>query len=156
MAYCSVSQVEGIQRIRFPGGFHDAPVSPATTPEITNPTLTDVNGFISTIASEIDEIIRVKGYQTPVIATDFVKGLNAMGAAWLVEISLNVSGNADQMKRAKDLSDAYQRGLTRIENKPRITGAIPATGQQNNLVTSDGMTGYKNINAEFKISEKNW
>lgn len=156
MAYCTVAQVEGLQRIRFPNGFKDYSAGPPVV-DATNPTLADVNGFIDQIASKIDSIIRVKGYQTPITATDYVKSVNAMGAAWMVEISLNVSGNADQMKRADQLYKNYQDELKCIDNNPRLTGAVPALAGQTNIATSDGVTNWINTeDRSFRLNEKNW
>ena len=155
MAYCSIDKVVGLEVMRFPGGFSDG----ATSPQVilaTKPTATQVGNFINTISAEIDSAILRGGYQIPVTGTDYVSGCNAMGAAWMVEMAINVSGNAEQMKVADSKFQAYQTMLQSIEKNPRLAGAIPALGTQNNIATSDGVVNYQNSNAPFKVSERDW
>ena len=150
MPYCVASDVEGIEAGRLQGTSY----ADGTTPTI--PSLTQVNNYIAAIYEEINQTIIRAGYQIPLTANDYLKQCNAMGAAWMVEVAMGISGTAESMKTIETRERAYKSMLSSIEKNPRMTGALPGMGTQNNITTSNGVANYKNPNAAFKIDERNW
>lgn len=126
-------------------------ISPATVPSYTQ-----ILSYINSISDEIDATILRAGYQVPVTTNNYTLNCNAMGAAWMVEIAINVSGNPEIMKVAEQRMLSYQKMLKNIQDNPRLSGAFPAQGTQNNLASSDGVTNWVNPNAEFQTNSRNW
>ena len=80
MAYCEIADVQALNPTR------------PTYSAGTKPTATQVEGYITDIAAEIDTALKARGLNTPVTApTDFVahlKQMNALGAAALADSAM--------------------------------------------------------------------
>ena len=158
MAYCAVSDVQDILAGRKIV-FRDPPISPATTPVATVPSLTQVTNYIANITDEINETITRQGYQAPITANAYLLLTTAMGAGYLVEMALAVDGKPETMAILTHRQKEYKDRLASIEKNPRLIGAIPGEGTQNNYITSDGVANYtQNSNADtpFQRDSRNW
>lgn len=72
----------------------------ATYNQQTKPTVDQVGIFLDECAAEIDVVLRTQGYALPVPTTatsalKFLEGVNAVGAAWKVEVSAPTSDNPE-------------------------------------------------------------
>lgn len=76
------------------------------------PSIVDVNGYIMMIAGQIDATLTTRGIETPVNtaswpeAEGLLAGVNAWGAAWMVEEASPSSPNIDRVKAAYDAAMA--------------------------------------------------
>ena len=144
MAYCVQTDVESMLVGRLQG---------ATFGTTSKPTATQVTAWISQISDEIDNTIRRAGWQVPDTTNGYLTTTNSMGVAYLIEYALNV--DADGATAVKNKMDAYQNRLKDIFNDPRMAGAVPAQGKQNNLCSSDMVTGYVNpTDLEFTLNNQ--
>lgn len=150
MAYCALSDVEAIEAGRLQGKTY--------TTMAGYPSASQVTGFMAVIYDEINETILRSGFQVPITTNDYLKNCNAMGTAWLVEVALNTSGTVEAMNVVNNREKSYRNMLDNIMRNPRLAGALPTLGTQNNIATSDKVTNYNNLdsNVKFHINGKDW
>jgi hypothetical protein len=113
-AYCSASDVASLNKPRS-----------VAWNTANNVTTTDVNGFIMMIAGQIDAVLVNKGYTVPVNTASnpdvegLLAGLNAQGAAWLVERA-SPQVNPQQVTEAKLAYDTAMAALEMAKFTPNI------------------------------------
>ena len=148
MSYCAVTDVQA-QMSGRKLVFSDLPA--------TFPSLTQVNGFIDQTSNEIDQTILRAGFKTPLTSNPYLVLTNALGAAYLVEMSLCIDGTPESMNILKMRKDAYDQRIASIKENPRLAGAVPADGGQNPQIMSDGTSNYSvNSNADVPFTRDGW
>ena len=93
----------------------------------TTPTSTQVEALITQVAVEIDAILEAQGYTVPVTTpanlVNFLKYVNAYGAAYLAEAGMfpetSEMGSTPHWKVLKEIYDKYMKML--------LEGKIPAS-----------------------------
>jgi len=121
MAYCTVDDVYSV-------GLHGGD----SFTDTTNPTIAQVNEWISKIARKIDARLSASGVTTPVSQVDspkafnLLKDLNAFGTAVYVEMmNANRWGSDDERKTLKILLNEYEEWLKEYEEFPvRLEDAV--------------------------------
>jgi len=117
MSYCTITDVQALNSQR------DA--YSATT----NPSLTEVNGFITQIGNELDSLLLARGLTVPVITpTEFVGALalaNAQGAAALAEMAQfpEAQGTMGGSPHGQQLWAMYEKFKTWLQN-PKSTISV--------------------------------
>lgn len=114
MAYCTITEVQNLNPKRTYGAS-------------TTPTTTQVNALIDQIAVEIDAVLESQGYTVPVTTpanlVNFLKYVNAYGAAYLAEAGMFPEtaepGETAHWQMLKKVYDNYMKMLTE--------GKIPAS-----------------------------
>ena len=157
MSYCTATDVQNAmagRRIVFADSSAGPPATVGTIPS-----LTQVSNYIDQVASEIDQAIERGGFQPPTVTNLYLTMCNAMGAAYLAEMDMQITGTSEGMSVVKMRGDEYQRRLQNIEANPRIAGAIPAEGSPNAQFVSDGTSNYTknwNTNTPFHRDYRDW
>lgn len=114
MAYCKIEEVSALTQ-------PEPPYSDSTA----KPSEEQVTTFISLINGEINSCIRARGYVLPIedeVALEFLKMVNAFGAAWLAEGSQQQAGNPDGGGWSDRLRTSYREALDMIKNDPGVLG----------------------------------
>lgn len=115
--YCSASDVASMNKSRAAGWGQGQ-----------NPNIDDVNGYIQMIAGQIDATLTTRGVEVPVNSASWpeaeglLAGINAWGAAWMVEEASPNSPNIDRVKVA------YDAAMAMLENA-RWTIDVPSDPQ---------------------------
>lgn len=111
--YCTASDVASLNKIRS-----------AAWGTGGNPNLNDVEGYILMIAGQIDASLIARGVAVPINTASFpeaeglLAGVNAWGAAWMVEEASQVSENVDRVKAAYDAALAMLQTAKLIVDTP--------------------------------------
>ena len=101
VGYCTPSDVASLNKLRSAAW--------GTSNQVT---LADVQGYITMISGQIDAALATRGVEVPVNTASFpeaeglLAGVNAWGAAWMVEEASPSSTNIDRVKKAYDAAMA--------------------------------------------------
>lgn len=105
VGYCTPSDVASLNKVR------------SVSWGVNNiPNIADVDGYILMIAGQIDAALTNRGVQVPVNTASFpeaeglLAGVNAWGAAWMVEEASPTSENIDRVKKAYDAAMSMLEG----------------------------------------------
>ena len=114
MSYCKIDEVAALTQPQ-----------PAYSDAKARPSEGQVTTFISLINGEINSCIRSRSYVLPIkdeIALEFLKMVNAFGAAWLADGSQQQEGNPDAGGWSDRLRTSYREALDMIKNDPGVLG----------------------------------
>lgn len=147
MSYCTAADIEAMNAQRK-----------QTFGAATTPTLTQVNDFIDEIAAEIDAILSAAGASVPVSpASDYLKLINKMGAAAMVEAAKQMEGVEESTEARNYRQKRYDRMLDMLAKNPELSGATITTGQAGSVGSrSDATSDYSNPNMTFQGDGTDW
>ena len=147
MAYCDIDDVKALNPKR-------------TYSATTTPTETQVEGYIDDIAVEIDNILQAQGYTVPVTTptnfVDYLKTLNARGAAAQAEMAMFPDTMDGMSARGAQLLALYKDGLKALRNGEIAASLSP--GETSSDVGSyyHAMTDQEDFpEPTFRISDSN-
>jgi hypothetical protein len=141
MTYCVISDVEGINSKR-------------TYDNTNKPTITQVNGMISRVASMIDAAILGMGLSIPTTADPYLVTMNAFGAAGLAEASLLMAGTSENAEPRDWRWNEFKSMLKAFKENPAIAGFDVSNAGGGSL--SNVTEGMSNNSLSITIDGESW
>lgn len=145
MAYCAITDVEALNAL-------DAGTGYGTT---SCPTATQVTGFINQVYAQINALLASKGITVPVTANDYLKMLNAIGAAAWAIAAAKMSGTAEGAEPRNFRMEQFRQWMLDLKNNPALSGGV-SSQTANQIARSDITSGHETEVATFTKDGEDW
>lgn len=144
--YCSVDDVEALNAQQ---------VGSAGYTTTTNPTAVQVQGFVDQVYAQINAVLASAGIIVPVTANDYLKMLNAIGAAaWAIAAAV-MTGDEKGAEPRNFRMDQFKAWMVDLRNYPSLSGGTSSTGSTD-IGRSDKTSGYTREDTTFTKDGEEW